>query len=128
MALAVRLALLSLIVLFLACAWAVHLRSRVRLHWRKQLGGHAMFFAPYNLLMYAFSAVPAMPFLDRSRFGELDPLRDNWKTIRDEAAHLFDQGFIREAERNNDASFNSFFKAGWKRFYVKWYGEPLASA
>ncbi|MBS0432252.1 MAG: aspartyl/asparaginyl beta-hydroxylase domain-containing protein [Proteobacteria bacterium] len=128
MALALRLVLLALILLFLACAWAVHLRSRVRLHWRKQLGSHATVFAPYNLLMYAFSAVPAGPFPDRSGFGNLDPLRDHWETIRDEALHLFDQGYIRTAERNNDASFNSFFKAGWKRFYVKWYGEPLASA
>ena len=128
MALAIRLALLALIALFLLSAWAVHLRSRVRLHWRKQLGGHAMFFAPYNLLMYAFSAVPAAAFPDRSRFAALNPLRENWRTIRDEAMHLFDQGYIRTAERNNDASFNSFFKAGWKRFYVKWYGEPLASA
>src|SRR6185312_2056482 len=128
MALALRLILLFLILLFLACAWAVHLRSRVRLHWRKQLGSHATVFAPYNLLMYAFSAVPAKPYANRARFGALDPLRENWGTIRDEALHLFDRGHIRTAERNNDASFNSFFKEGWKRFYVKWYGEPLASA
>lgn len=128
MLLALRLALFCLIALFLACAWAVHLRSRVRLHWRKQLGSHATVFAPYNLLMYGFSAVPSTPFLDRSRFPALDPLRGNWQTIRDEALHLFDEGYIRSAERHNDASFNSFFKAGWKRFYVKWYGEPLPSA
>ncbi|MEO8997828.1 MAG: aspartyl/asparaginyl beta-hydroxylase domain-containing protein, partial [Rhodanobacter sp.] len=40
----------------------------------------------------------------------------------------FDEGYIRAAAKNNDASFNSFFKQGWKRFYLKWYGEPLASA
>lgn len=128
MILAVRLALLSLILLFLLCAWIVHLRSHVRLKFRKQLGSHATVFAPYNLLMYAFSAVRANPFAERAGFPQLDPLRDRWRDIRDEALHLFDQGFIRAAERNNDASFNSFFKEGWKRFYVKWYGEPLASA
>ena len=128
MAIAIRLAILALILLFLTCAWAVHLRSHVRLHWRKQLGSHATAFAPYNLLMYAFSAVAAKPYADRTRFQSLDPLRDNWQTLRDEALHLFDQGYIRTAERNNDASFNSFFKEGWKRFYVKWYGEPLPSA
>lgn len=128
MLLAIRLALLALILLFLACAFAVHLRSRVRLHWRKQLGSHATLFAPYNLLMYACSTVKATPFADRSRFNDLDPLREHWRDIRDEASHLFDAGYIRSAERNNDASFNSFFKEGWKRFYVKWYGEPLASA
>jgi len=23
-------------------------------------------------------------------------------------------------------AFNSFFKTGWKRFYLKWYGEPYS--
>lgn len=128
MLLAIRLALLSLILLFLLCAWVVHLRSRVRLKFRKQLGSHATVFAPYNLLMYAMSAVRANPFAERTGFPQLDPLREHWREIRDEALHLFDQGYIRAAERNNDASFNSFFKEGWKRFYVKWYGQPLASA
>lgn len=125
---AVRIAILALIVLFLLSALAVHLRSRVRLKLSKQLGGHAMIFAPYNLLMYAFSAVPAGAFPDRKRFTAVDVLRDNWQAIRDEAAGLFDQGHIRAALKGDDASFNSFFKAGWKRFYVKWYGEPLPSA
>lgn len=125
---ALRIAILALIALFLLSALAVHLRSRVRLKLGKQLGGHAMVFAPYNLLMYAFSAVPAGAFPERKRFTAVDVLRDNWQAIRDEAAGLFDQGHIRAALKGDDASFNSFFKAGWKRFYVKWYGEPLPSA
>ncbi|HJP99892.1 MAG TPA: aspartyl/asparaginyl beta-hydroxylase domain-containing protein [Rhodanobacteraceae bacterium] len=125
---ALRIAILALIALFLLSTLVVHLRSRVRLKLSKQLGGHAMVFAPYNLLMYAFSAVPAGAFPDRRRFTAVDALRDNWQAIRDEAAGLFDQGHIRAALKGDDASFNSFFKAGWKRFYVKWYGEPLPSA
>jgi beta-hydroxylase len=78
--------------------------------------------------MYAFSAVPAGAFPDRKRFTAVDVLRDNWRTIRDEAAGLFDQGHIRDALKDDDASFASFLKVGWKRFYVKWYGEPLPSA
>ena len=39
-----------------------------------------------------------------------------------------DEGHIRAATGHNDLGFNSFFKNGWKRFYVKWYGEPLPSA
>lgn len=128
MLLILRLVLFAIIALFLLCALIAHLRSRVRLHWRKQLGSHATVFAPYNLLMYAFSAVRANPFAERAKFPQLDPLREHWRDIRDEALQLFDQGFIRGAGRNNDASFNSFFKEGWKRFYVKWYGEPLPSA
>jgi len=126
--LTLRLALLGLIALFLLSALAVHLRSRVRLKLGRQLASHATVFAPYNLLMYAFSAVPAGAFPDRKRFTAVDVLRDNWQTIRDEAAGLFDQGHIRDALKDDDASFASFLKVGWKRFYVKWYGEPLPSA
>ncbi|MFN2185168.1 MAG: aspartyl/asparaginyl beta-hydroxylase domain-containing protein [Anaerolineae bacterium] len=123
-----RLIIFLVFAVFVLCVLAVHLRGRARLRFDRQLVDHSAVFAPYNLLMYAFSAVPARPILDRAGFPQLDLLRDHWKEIREEAAHLFDQGFIRAAEKKNDASFNSFFKQGWKRFYLKWYGEPLPSA
>ena len=123
-----RLVILILLLLFAFCVLLVHLRGRARLRFDRQLVDHSALFAPYNLLMYAFSAVPARPILDRGGFPHLDTLRDNWQVIREEATHLFDEGYIRAAEKHNDASFNSFFKQGWKRFYLKWYGEPLASA
>ena len=59
---------------------------------------------------------------------QLAKLRDNWETIRDEAVRLFDEGFIRAAAKNNDWGFYSFFKSGWKRFYLKWYDDFLPSA
>ena len=123
-----RIVLLALFALFALCVLMVHLRGRVRLRFDRQLVDHSAVFAPYNLLMYAFSVVPAKPILDRRGFPQLDLLQANWQTIRDEAARLFDEGHIRAAAKSNDASFNSFFKQGWKRFYLKWYGEPLASA
>ncbi|HCL4414559.1 TPA: aspartyl beta-hydroxylase, partial [Pseudomonas aeruginosa] len=43
---------------------------------------HSAWFAPYNSLMYLFSSVPSKPYLDRSRFPELDELKNNWQTIR----------------------------------------------
>ncbi len=123
-----RLVLLGLLLLFLGSALIVHLRSRARLKLGRQLASHATVFAPFILLMYAFSAVPPGAFPDRSKFTDVDPLRDNWQTIRDEAAGLSDEGHIRAALKDTDASFSSFIKVGWKRFYVKWYGEPLPSA
>jgi beta-hydroxylase len=42
--------------------------------------------------------------------------------------HLFDEGYIRAAAKDNDAGFGSFFKKGWKRFYLKWYDKALPSA
>lgn len=128
MLLSLRLVILALLVLFVLFALAVHLRGRARLRFDRQLVDHSVVLAPYNLLMYAFSAVPAKPILDRAGFPQLDLLRENWRTIRDEAAQLFDLGLIRTSEAHNDASFESFFKRGWKRFYLKWYGEPLPSA
>jgi beta-hydroxylase len=124
----VRLILLCLLLLFVLSVLIVHLRSRVRLRFDRQLVDHSAVFAPYNLLMYAFSKVPVQPILDRRGFPQLDVLRDNWQTIREEAAQLFDQGHIRASEKRDDASFNSFFRQGWKRFYLTWYGDPLPSA
>jgi beta-hydroxylase len=123
-----RLILLALLALFVLCVLLVHLRGRVRLRFDRQLVDHSAVFAPYNLLMYGFSAVPARPILERRGFPQLDLLQANWQTIRDEALRLTDAGHIRGTTRNDDASFNSFIKQGWKRFYLKWYGEPLASA
>jgi beta-hydroxylase len=78
--------------------------------------------------MYAGSAVPNQPVIPVEQFPELQKLRDNWETIRDEAVKLFDEGFIRAAAKNNDWGFYSFFKSGWKRFYLKWYDDFLPSA
>ncbi len=124
----IRLVILAVLLAFVACVLLVHLRGRNRLRFDRQLADHSALFAPYNLLMYAFSALPARPILDRGGFPQLDALRDNWKTIRDEALNLTDAGHVQRASENSDISFNSFFKQGWKRFYLKWYDEPLASA
>ena len=113
---------------FVASALFVHFRGRVRHKLTKQLGDHSTIMAPYNSLMYLFSAVPAKPILDPRSIPELDVLRQNWQTIRDEAVTLLDQRQIRAATGHNNLGFNSFFKNGWKRFYLKWYGEPLPSA
>jgi beta-hydroxylase len=124
-ALAPRFLVLYVIVL---SALYVHLRGRERFRFTRQLFNHSTLLAPYNALVYLFSAVPAKAYQDLARFPELAPLAENWTTLRDEALRLFDEGHIRAALANNDVGFNSFFKRGWKRFYVKWYGDALPSA
>ena len=119
---------LLLAALFVTSAAYVHLRGRVRFRFTRQLFNHSTLLAPYNALMYLFSAVPARPVLDPADYPELAPLAQNWTTIRDEARRLADAGRIGVALANNDVGFNSFFKRGWKRFYLKWYGDPLPSA
>ena len=73
--------------------------------------------------MYWFSAVPNRPILPATEIPELAKLRDNWKIIRDEAVALFDQGRIKAADSYNDMGFNSFFRSGWKRFYLALRGK-----
>jgi beta-hydroxylase len=116
------------LLLFAATGAYVHLRGRVRHSIPRQLTDHSTVMAPYNTLMYLFSAVPPRPFIDVARFPELAPLQANWQQIRDEALRLFDEGYIRAAATYNDLGFNSFFKSGWKRFYLKWYDDFLPSA
>ena len=114
--------------LFVASVLYVHFRGRERLRVGRQIGDHSTIMAPYNCLMYMFSGVPNEPVLSTEKFPELKVLRDNWQTIRQEALQLFDEGYIRAAAKNNDWGFYSFFKSGWKRFYLKWYEDFLPSA
>jgi beta-hydroxylase len=113
---------------FIASGMYVHYRGRVRHRFYRQLTDHSTFMAPYNVLMYMFSAVPNKPYVSVDNFPELKKLSDNWEVLRTEAMQLFDEGYIRGAAKYNDLGFNSFFRRGWKRFYVKWYDKPLASA
>lgn len=113
---------------FLLSVLYVHLRGKVRFGFGRQLFNHSSLLAPYNALMYLFSAVPTRPLLTEHDFPELAPLSANWRMMREEALKLRDEGYIRTALNNNDIGFNSFFKRGWKRFYLKWYDQALPSA
>jgi len=117
-----------LLYVYIASTMYVHYRGRVRHGFFRQVTDHSTLMAPYNALMYLFSAVPNRPYVEISGFPELAPLAENWQTIRREAQQLLDSGRIRSAATYNDLGFNSIFKTGWKRFYVKWYDEPLPSA
>ena len=113
---------------FVGCVLYVHYRGQARLTFRRQLTDHSTFLAPYNVLVYLFSRVPTAPILDASDFPAVAPLREHWRDIRAEAVRLFEAGHIRASEKHDDLGFNSFFRKGWKRFYLKWYGAPLPSA
>lgn len=103
-------------------------RGKVRLKFLRQLINHSTLVAPINAIMYLFSKVPNKPFFDLKQFPELSLLHDNWEVIRDEAKKLMDNSHIKASENNDDMGFNSFFKRGWKRFYLKWYQDCLPSA
>ncbi len=119
---------LGLLLLFVASALFVHFRGRARFGLLKALTDYTVLLAPYNVLMVLFSRVAARPYAPVSDFPDLAPLQAHWQEIRAEALSLNDSGRIAVATGYNDLGFNSFFRSGWKRFYLKWYGETPPSA
>jgi len=117
-----------LLLAWVASAAYVHFRGRIRHRLSRQLFNYSSFVAPYSAFVYLFARDRHARFFDLRDFPELSPLRDHWKVIRDEAVGLLDADQIREAERRDDIAFNAFFRRGWKRFYLKWYGDALPSA
>src|SRR5438046_9355693 len=101
---------------FVASAMYVHYRGRIRHGFLRQLTHHSSLMAPYNALMYLFSAVPNRPFVDVSGFPELSPLRHNWQPIREAAVKLFGEGHIRAAAKYTARGFTFFVRTGRKRF------------
>lgn len=112
---------------FAASALFLHFRGKDRFELKRALD-FTILLAPINALMILFSRVPARAYVDMRSFPELAPLREHWQEIREEAVRLNDEGAIRAALGYNDIGFNSFFRTGWTRFYLTWYGKSMASA
>ena len=122
---------MGLIILSIFVLCSIYVQNRGKEGHKKltrKLTDHANFFAPINCLFYAFSTHPNGPFLRVSVFPELRILEHNWRVIRDEAVSLKDASQIKASLDLDDVGFNSFFRTGWKRFYLKWYGANLKSA
>jgi beta-hydroxylase len=114
--------------IFLSSVMYVHFRGKVRHRFFKQIFDHSAVVAPFNVFMYLFSKVPTTPYISVTQFPELQAITDAWEMIREEAINLREQERIAASKNNNDAGFNSFFKTGWKRFYLKWYDAEHVSA
>lgn len=91
-------------------------------------------FAPMNCLLYAFSQRRARgAILDVADFPELAPLRDHWETIRAEALAVHQAQHMEATSRPDSAAyydigFRTFYKYGWRKFYLNWYGHTQPSA
>lgn len=119
----------AILVLFIICAIYVQLRGKVQHELvSRKITDHANFLAPVNCLFYAFSKKGNSVFINPDEFPELKLLQDNWQLIRDEALNLNSAAQIKASDDLDDLGFNSFFRTGWKRFYLKWYGANLKSA
>lgn len=113
--------------IFIVSVIYAHSRGADKLKISRQIFDHSTFLAPINMFMTAFSRLPKTPFVPHDDYPEVIALIENWQVIRDEGLRL--QDHIKAAKNNDDAGFNTFFKRGWKRFYLKWYSdEPHPSA
>ena len=119
---------LVIFLVYLVAILEMHFRGRVRFPAHRQLLTHTNYLAPFNLVMNVFSLLPNRPILNQEDIPELELLKSNWEVIRDEALSVSETGQIKKSEKLDDAGFNSFFKFGWTRFYLKWYGDALPSA
>jgi len=114
--------------LWLAAILFGHYRGKVRAPWGRVFLDHSVFLAPVNAFMVLASRVPTTPYVATREIPELQILQQNWEVIRDEALQMAELRRIKAADRHDDIGFNSFFKYGWKRFYLKWYDARHPSA
>ncbi|MED5523775.1 MAG: aspartyl/asparaginyl beta-hydroxylase domain-containing protein [Pseudomonadota bacterium] len=114
---------LVVLAVFILCGIYVQNRGVVQ-HGKllRKVTDHANLMGPINCIFYLFSSVKNTPFLKVNDFPELKVIDDNWEMIRDEALSLNEAAQIKASEDLDDLGFNSFFRTGWKRFYLKWYG------
>ena len=117
-----------ILLIYIVSVVYIHYRGQIRYGPIRQMMTHTNLIAPYNAFVYTTSLIPNKPVLEVDDFPELRILRENWKTIRDEALSLADHGHISASTGINDLGFNSFFRTGWKRFYLKWYDDFHPSA
>lgn len=106
----------------------MHYRGKRRFPWSRQILTHTNYLSPYNFIINRLSLFPNQALHDPGQIEDLKLLKENWQTIRDEAEALADEGDIKASHKLNDAGFNSFFRYGWTRFYLKWYDDYLPSA
>lgn len=91
-------------------------------------------FSPFNCALYMTTLPRGSNVIpDQVEFPELDLLRQNWQTIREEGLELVRQNYFDATKRPGtagyyDVGFRTFFKYGWGRFYLNWYGYTHHSA
>lgn len=91
-------------------------------------------FAPFNCLLYLFTQQRGQKvFMDLKDFPELAPLQANWQVIRDEVLALHQGGYFNKTTDPSkaayfDVGFRTFYKYGWSKFYLNWYGHTHESA
>lgn len=92
------------------------------------------FLALFNCLLYACTERRASkPVPELAGFPELRPLAQQWEVIREEAEALYRAGYFDATNKAGtaayyDLGFRTFYKYGWSKFYLRWYGYTHHSA
>jgi len=118
---------ITILAIFIASSLFLHFRGKVRHSFRRQLTSHNNLLAPYNAFAYLCSGIKNTPYIDKEQFDTAKILDENWEVIREEAKTLFAADHITQSNKVDDVAFNSFFRTGWGRFYLKWYDDFLPS-
>ncbi len=91
-------------------------------------------FTPFNCILYIFTYKKALkPIISVKDFPELLAIQEHWQVISQEAQTLLENGYFdhtKDPENNAyyDIGFRTFYKYGWSKFYLKWYGYTHSSA
>ena len=91
-------------------------------------------FAPLNCLLYMSTKAEARKsLLDAAYLKNISVLRDNWQIIQQEALALQATGAFESITTPGsvgyyDVGFRTFYKRGWSKFYLLWYGTTHNSA
>lgn len=95
-------------------------------------------FTPFNCVLYFFTKKFAKkPVLNESDakeyFDKFSLLKENWEVMREEALQLKKEGYFdavsnKDSKSYYDIGFRTFYKYGWSKFYLHWYGYSHHSA
>lgn len=120
---------------FASCAYVYRFRGEARY---RDLGEYLSkgwpIFTPLNCFLYLCTkARGRKPILNLNDFKELEAIQKNWKKIKREAQKLYEKKYFeqtkdKDSDSHYDIGFRTFYKYGWGKFYIKWYGYTHSSA
>ncbi|WMJ68213.1 aspartyl/asparaginyl beta-hydroxylase domain-containing protein [Stenotrophomonas sp. 24(2023)] len=130
-------ALVALLLLYCAACLAYVYRWRGRQRYgslRQYLRKSWPVFAPLNCLLYMTTRRSARaPVIDAGYLHGVCLLRANWQLIRREGLALLANGDLdatchEGSQGFHDLGFRTFYKRGWRKYYLTWYGTTHRSA
>jgi len=90
-------------------------------------------FAPFNSILYLFTKPQARPaFSPATLYPQLSLIHQHAELIRQEALALMQDARLVGGDSAEpgyyDVGFRTFYKYGWRKFYLNWYGYEHQSA